>query len=98
MASSAFADPNTVIVASGPGMVSICRSKVPVQAATATSTIPSPEDERAPVESVEHHVVVTVEVDEQLYVVDFFAASPTADHLAALEPVLQTILRSAAFN
>lgn len=60
-------------------------------------TSPSPEDERAPVESVERHVV-TVEVDEQLYVVDFFAASRTADHLAALEPVLQTMLRSAAFN
>ncbi|MFP4343458.1 MAG: hypothetical protein ACLFU8_02085 [Anaerolineales bacterium] len=53
---------------------------------------------QAPVESVERHVVVTVEVEGQRYFLDFYASGANAEELAALEPLLQQVMGSVTFG
>jgi hypothetical protein len=49
---------------------------------------------QAPVESVEKHIVVTSEVEGKRYFLDFYAGAPTAEGLAAIEPLLQRVVES----
>jgi hypothetical protein len=52
-------------------------------------------DTKAPVESVETHVLLTVDRGEERLGLDFYASAPSAAGLEQLEPALQHILESA---
>ncbi|MFP4394896.1 MAG: hypothetical protein ACLFTI_06490 [Anaerolineales bacterium] len=52
-------------------------------------------DAKAPVQTVETHVLVAVEQNGQRLGVDFYASAPTAEQLAELDDVLQALVSSA---
>jgi len=55
---------------------------------------PSPEDEKAPVESVQHHIVITADIKGERVILDFFAGTSGAGDLTALKPLLQQMAES----
>ena len=52
-------------------------------------------DAKAPVQTVETHVLVAVEQNGQRLGVDFYASAPTAEQLAELDDALQVLISSA---
>ncbi len=61
---------------------------------------PAPQggDEKAPVEAVQKHVLATVHEDGQRTGIDFYVSAPSMHELSALEPLLETVLRSAQLD
>jgi len=55
-------------------------------------------DTRAPVQSVETHVLVVVSLGDTRRAFDFYASGQTAEQLAILEPSLQNILATSALT
>jgi len=55
---------------------------------------PNTSDEKAPVESIQHHIVITVDIKGQRFILDFFAGASDAEVLPALKPLLQRMAES----
>jgi len=54
----------------------------------------SSEDEKAPVESVQYHIVITADIKDERFILDFFAGASAAGDLPALKPLLQQMAES----
>ncbi|MFP3897642.1 MAG: DUF3828 domain-containing protein [Anaerolineales bacterium] len=59
---------------------------------------PQGSDEKAPVEAVQKHVLATVHEDGQRTGIDLYVSAPSMRDLSALEPLLETVLRSAQLD